>query len=414
MKPVNTPPAPGPRPPAPFLKRLLFRLLRQRPRRRRRLLLLRRRGSGRAHGGGGTRVGAGPPPLRRQAPPGESVADLARAAPGIPRLAYRARACPVHPGAESRCGWRLSCSPRARSWPSTRAWSGITCGCATGSLRLLFLARRAGGPHLPPPALALPVEARPLRRIRSTSASSRAARPSPGRPRVAVLSPYFPYPLSHGGAVRIFNLLREAAREFDIYAVRLHRRTAEPTPRPVAEFCSRIVLVEKPRYREPRWSTLLPPEVHEFRLPRHARRPGALTAASAIRCCKSSTPTWRRTAATSWWSTTSPSTCSGRSARRERSLSAWWDWFRWRRFERRALRRFPHVVVMSEKDSAMLGTRRPSSKTAWTWSASAPCPKRPASACSSSAPSATSPTWPRTGFFAGAGLAAAARPAFPT
>src|SRR5262249_56844973 len=36
---------------------------------------------------------------------------------------------------------------------------------------------------------------------------------SPERRRVAVLSPYFPYPLSHGGAVRIFNLLREAARE---------------------------------------------------------------------------------------------------------------------------------------------------------------------------------------------------------
>src|SRR5581483_2431310 len=37
------------------------------------------------------------------------------------------------------------------------------------------------------------------------------------RRRVAVLSPYFPYPLSHGGAVRIFNLLREMAREFDVF-----------------------------------------------------------------------------------------------------------------------------------------------------------------------------------------------------
>src|SRR6201999_4088252 len=31
---------------------------------------------------------------------------------------------------------------------------------------------------------------------------------------IAVLTPYFPYPLSHGGAVRMFNLLRETAREF--------------------------------------------------------------------------------------------------------------------------------------------------------------------------------------------------------
>ena len=33
---------------------------------------------------------------------------------------------------------------------------------------------------------------------------------------IAVLTPYFPYPLSHGGAVRMFNLLRETAREFDV------------------------------------------------------------------------------------------------------------------------------------------------------------------------------------------------------
>ena len=38
----------------------------------------------------------------------------------------------------------------------------------------------------------------------------------PGRRSIAVLTPYFPYPLSHGGAVRMFNLLRETAREFDV------------------------------------------------------------------------------------------------------------------------------------------------------------------------------------------------------
>jgi hypothetical protein len=37
------------------------------------------------------------------------------------------------------------------------------------------------------------------------------------RPRVAILSPYCPYPLSHGGAVRIFHLLREGAKHFDIF-----------------------------------------------------------------------------------------------------------------------------------------------------------------------------------------------------
>ena len=36
-----------------------------------------------------------------------------------------------------------------------------------------------------------------------------------GRPVVMVVSPYVPFPLSHGGAVRMYNLMRRAAREFD-------------------------------------------------------------------------------------------------------------------------------------------------------------------------------------------------------
>jgi hypothetical protein len=61
----------------------------------------------------------------------------------------------------------------------------------------------------------------PWKRDRSVFPSESAVydgRPlSPGRPRVAVVSPYFPYPLSHGGAVRMFHMLREAARDFDVF-----------------------------------------------------------------------------------------------------------------------------------------------------------------------------------------------------
>jgi hypothetical protein len=42
-------------------------------------------------------------------------------------------------------------------------------------------------------------------------------------------------------------------------------KSVPPETAPVLEFCARVVLVEKPRYREPRWSTLLPPDVCEFR-----------------------------------------------------------------------------------------------------------------------------------------------------
>jgi hypothetical protein len=80
---------------------------------------------------------------------------------------------------------------------------------------------------------------------------------------VAVLSPYFPFPLAHGGAVRIYHLLREMAKQFDVELFAFTDASVELAP--VLEWCARVVLVEKPRYREPRWSTLLPPEVHEFR-----------------------------------------------------------------------------------------------------------------------------------------------------
>ena len=177
---------------------------------------------------------------------------------------------------------------------------------------------------------------------------------TPGRRRVAVLSPYIPYPLSHGGAVRIFHLLREAAKEFDVELVTF--LTEEPELAPLLEFCARVVLVQKPRYREPRWSTLLPPEVHEFRSP----------------AMKHALAEERR-----WFDYemlqveyTQLAEYGGdilvehdvtfdlftQIARRERTLAAAWDAFRWRRFEMRAAARFPQVVVMSEKDAEQLRT----------------------------------------------------------
>jgi glycosyltransferase involved in cell wall biosynthesis len=45
----------------------------------------------------------------------------------------------------------------------------------------------------------------------------------------------------------------------------------------------------------------------------------------------------------------------GQVWRRDRSLKAWWDFQRWHRFERRVLKRFRRVVVMSEKDREIAG-----------------------------------------------------------
>ncbi len=177
---------------------------------------------------------------------------------------------------------------------------------------------------------------------------------SPERRRIGVLAPYFPYPLTHGGAVRIFHLLRELAREFDVELFAF--TDAQPIDTaPVLEFCARVALVEKPRYREPRWSTLLPPEVHEFRS-RAMRR--ALAEEKRAFDYEALQVEYTQLAEYSGNVLVEHDITYDLFAqvrRREETLSAWWDWGRWRRFESRAWMRFDRVAVMSKKDAAIVG-----------------------------------------------------------
>jgi glycosyltransferase involved in cell wall biosynthesis len=61
---------------------------------------------------------------------------------------------------------------------------------------------------------------------------------------VMIVSPYLPYPLSHGGAVRIFNLMREAAERFDLVLVSYAEQAGDPPPE-LGALCREIVLVER-------------------------------------------------------------------------------------------------------------------------------------------------------------------------
>jgi glycosyltransferase involved in cell wall biosynthesis len=178
---------------------------------------------------------------------------------------------------------------------------------------------------------------------------------SPDRRRVAVLSPYFPYPLSHGGAVRIYNLLRETAREFDVTLLVFTDGDGAPETAPLQEFCARIVLVKKPRYREPRWSTLLPPDVMEFRSPAMHR---ALAEERRVFDFRQLQVEYTQLAEYPGDILVEHDVTFDLFTQitlREKSISTAWDAFRWRRFETRALRRFHKVAVMSPKDATMLG-----------------------------------------------------------
>lgn len=63
-----------------------------------------------------------------------------------------------------------------------------------------------------------------------------------GKPVVLVASPYLPFPLSHGAAVRIYNLLREGQRDFDFVLVAFVE-AARPAPPELRELCVEVVTV---------------------------------------------------------------------------------------------------------------------------------------------------------------------------
>ena len=121
------------------------------------------------------------------------------------------------------------------------------------------------------------------------------------------------------------------------------------------EFCARAAVLSPPHYREPRWSTLDPPETHEFE-----SKPMRRLLAQAIEEFHIDLVQVEYTQL---------ATYSGdilvehdvtwdlyrQVYERERTPAAWWNYVRWRRFESRAVRRFRRIVTMSEKDARLLG-----------------------------------------------------------
>src|SRR5207253_8258862 len=86
-----------------------------------------------------------------------------------------------------------------------------------------------------------------------------------GKPMVLVASPYLPFPLSHGAAVRIYNLMRRAAADFDQVLVAFVE-TPRPVPAELLDICVEIVTVRRPgSHALP--STERPDTVEEFDSP---------------------------------------------------------------------------------------------------------------------------------------------------
>jgi glycosyltransferase involved in cell wall biosynthesis len=86
-----------------------------------------------------------------------------------------------------------------------------------------------------------------------------------GRPVVMVASPYVPFPLSHGAAVRIYNLMRRAAADFDQVLVAFSEERAA-VPRELLDICVEVVVVRRPGTHAPAASER-PETVEEFNSP---------------------------------------------------------------------------------------------------------------------------------------------------
>jgi GT2 family glycosyltransferase/glycosyltransferase involved in cell wall biosynthesis len=68
---------------------------------------------------------------------------------------------------------------------------------------------------------------------------------APGnRPVVVVATPYLPYPLAHGGAVRMYNLMGWASRDFDQVLVSFSGEARE-VPAELLQICCEVVLVKR-------------------------------------------------------------------------------------------------------------------------------------------------------------------------
>jgi GT2 family glycosyltransferase/glycosyltransferase involved in cell wall biosynthesis len=80
---------------------------------------------------------------------------------------------------------------------------------------------------------------------------------------IVIASPYLPFPLSHGGAVRIYNLMKHAAQDRDQVLLAFADELSPP-PEELLAICREVIIVRR-RGSHYRRDTALPDVVEEFR-----------------------------------------------------------------------------------------------------------------------------------------------------
>jgi glycosyltransferase involved in cell wall biosynthesis len=114
-------------------------------------------------------------------------------------------------------------------------------------------------------------------------------------------------------------------------------------------------MVHRPRYRQPRWSTLLPPEVMECRAPGMWKALAEERRRFGFELLQVEYAQLAEYGGDALVEHDVTFDLFGQVARERRTLGAWWDSYRWRRFEKRQTARYRRVVAMSPKDAELLG-----------------------------------------------------------
>jgi len=184
-------------------------------------------------------------------------------------------------------------------------------------------------------------------------------RAASGKPVILVASPYVPFPLSHGAAVRIYNLMRRAAADFDLVLMAFTEE-AIPVPSELREICVEIVTVRRAGSHAPP-SRGRPDTVEEFDTPGfHAAlrqtlakwRPGIVQleftqmAQYASECAPARTILVEHDITYDLYAQMLSTGSDDWEIRRQHQL--------WTGFETDAWRKVDRVVTMSEKDRALV------------------------------------------------------------
>jgi GT2 family glycosyltransferase/glycosyltransferase involved in cell wall biosynthesis len=183
-------------------------------------------------------------------------------------------------------------------------------------------------------------------------------RTATGQSRILIVSPYLPFPLSHGAAVRMYNLMRRAAAHFDQVLVVFSERNQPPPPE-LLDLCCEVVVVRRPGSHELPFADR-PETVEEFDSP-------AFHAAiqQTVRRWRPSVAQFEFTQMAQYSRDCAPARTilvehdiTFDLHQQLATLEDTWDRRRelplWRRFETAAWRQVDRVAVMSEKDRAMV------------------------------------------------------------